>query len=162
MSLAFSLTMLSSVAEAVYPGNIPDGAAYLPPQNAKCWTGGSAERFMKVCVSNHGNLSFESPAGSKTLLQSDEGYAICSNSGTHGYDSGDYQSAWGATAVTYPTTATALITRTTSDGRLKLEMRISRDLNEFDTIIETTVTNLSNSTLAERAAGALCRPRTRP
>lgn len=116
--------------------------------SAKCWSSGSGIRLHKVCVSPHGNISFESPAGQQHLFLDREGYAVCSASGTHGYDSGAVESAWGATTITYPSSSTALVTRTTKDGKLKLEMRVSRNAAEFETTVQTTVTNLSASSLS--------------
>lgn len=116
--------------------------------SARCWSSGSGIRALNVCVSPHGNISLESPAGVQHLFLDREGYALCSNSGTHGFDSGAVESAWGASTITFPTSTTALVTRTTSDGRLKLDMKLSRDTGEFDATVQTTVTNLSATSLS--------------
>lgn len=81
--------------------------------------------------------------------------AKCVNAG--GRDAGSSESSWGATTVTGPSNTTVLVTCTTSDGRIKLEMKFSRDTGEYDATIQTTVYNLTggtlNSVLPTRCAG---------
>jgi hypothetical protein len=61
----------------------------LAPQ--QCFTSGSGVTFLKVCITDNGNISwFESPAG-QVHLQQREGYAVCSTVShpydiVHGYD----------------------------------------------------------------------------
>src|SRR5512139_422610 len=49
-------------------------------------TSGSGSTYMKICISNHGNLmQFESPYGSGDHI-AQEGYALCSGQYVYGYD----------------------------------------------------------------------------
>jgi hypothetical protein len=53
------------------------GLAALAPQ---CFTSGSGATFLKVCITERGNIShFEAPAG-QVHLQTREGYVLCSDS----------------------------------------------------------------------------------
>jgi hypothetical protein len=65
------------------------GLAALAPQ---CFTSGSGATFLKVCITERGNIShFEAPVG-KVHLQTREGYVVCSSFfeelGVHGFDAG--------------------------------------------------------------------------
>jgi len=123
---------------------------------AKCFNSGTGIKAFSWCVTEHGNIQFGD--GGETIIPANyEGYAVCSATGTHGYDRGGVEGPWGATTVTYPSGTTAQVTRFTSDGRLRLDMKFSRDTAEFDATIQTTVTNVGattlNSVLLTRYAG---------
>jgi hypothetical protein len=56
----------------------------------QCFTSASGVTFLKVCITERGNIShFEAPAG-KVHLQVREGYVLCSSffetKGVHGFD----------------------------------------------------------------------------
>jgi hypothetical protein len=117
---------------------------------AKCFASGSGGRYFEVCISDHGNiLSIRNGAEKRLLLFEGEGYAVCSGSGlVHGWDNSFFEGPWGPTTVSYPTTSTVLVTRTTADGKLKLEMKFSRNTADFETTVQTTGTNVSNATIS--------------
>ena len=86
-----------------------------------CFTSGSGATFLKVCITENGNISWlESPAG-KVHVKTREGYAVCSFDGSltvHGFDVGTAAEGWGA-----PTVADnkRVITRTSLDGMIQLK-----------------------------------------
>jgi len=111
---------------------------------------------MRWCISEHGNLSLESPGSNQLIEPFKEGYAVCSqNPGgqlTHGYDAGHIEGpfpGWGPAAVTFPTAASAQVVRTTPDGKLQLSMKFTRDSKTLDVLIATTVTNISPQRLVD-------------
>jgi hypothetical protein len=99
--------------------------ATLAPQ---CFTSGSGATFLKVCITERGNISFfESPAG-KVHLNTREGYVLCSNRlatlGVHGFDAGSAQAGWAAPTVSQPGgpgTLPLIITRNSFDGVVELK-----------------------------------------
>lgn len=116
------------------------------------FTFGTGQKHISYCVSGHGNLlQFQSPAASEhlfigTLL---EGYAVCSAAGVHGFDSGGFgESAWGAVSTSLLSASGVTVHRTTSDGRIRLDMKFLRDTNEKDVLVQVTITNLSAVALA--------------
>jgi len=122
---------------------------------AKCWSSGAGAAFMKWCVSEHGNLRLESPATRFLIPAFNEGYAVCSRHPqygtqyTMGYDAGHMEGAFGPAVVSYPSSSTAQVTRTTSDGKIQLVMKFSRDSSELDVTVQTTVTNVSSGKLSD-------------
>ena len=84
-------------------------------QSAVCHTtltSGTGANFMRVCISNHGNLiNFLSPSMSFDHISS-EGYAICDNSGAgefvSGYDTGFSESGCGDPTISQPNGANTL------------------------------------------------------
>jgi len=124
------------------------------PDLARCWISGAGPKYFQWCISVHGNLQIKSPdiAGAYPVAlvsNFDEGYVVSSSQGVHGCDAGRNEQPWGAVSVTYPSATSALVTRTTADGKVKLDMKYTRDLNEYDVTIQTTVTNISGSQLTD-------------
>ena len=93
--------------------------AALAPDN--CFTSGSGDTYLRVCISENGNISWiESPEG-KVHLKTREGYAICSYDGTyrvHGFDVNSAAEGWGASVVS---DNKRVITRTSLDGLIQLK-----------------------------------------
>jgi hypothetical protein len=152
-SVLFGAAISPAAAVAADRGEapVPAGAVFEPDSVslAKCWSAGTGAKNLTWCVSTHGNVTFAA-GGSQIIPNGYEGYAVCSSTfGTHGYDRGYYESAWGSTSLTFPSSTTALLTRYTADGRLKLEMKFSRDTTEFDATIQTTVTNMTANTISD-------------
>ena len=86
-----------------------------------CFTSGSGDTFLKVCITENGNISWlESPAGA-VHLKTREGYAICSYDTSltvHGFDVGTAAEGWGAPTVS---DNKRIITRTSLDGMIQLK-----------------------------------------
>jgi hypothetical protein len=121
-------------------------------------TSGAGLNFMKICISNHGNLvQFESPAGFEHIRLTDigEGYIACSavpNAGidelARGFDAGFAESGFGAPTISQPNGPNSLpltITRSTTDGIFRLTQTFSRDAAEKDVTITMTLRNISAS-----------------
>lgn len=124
--------------------------ATLAPQ---CFTSGSGETFLKVCITERGNISlFESPAG-KVHLNTREGYILCSNRlatlGVHGFDAGTAQLGWAAPIVSQPGgpgTLPLIITRNSFDGVVELKQTFKVVPAEREVNVTMAVKN--RSTLA--------------
>lgn len=87
-----------------------------------CFTSGSGVTFLKVCITENGNISFlESPAG-KVHINSREGYAVCSVDlgifTVFGFDMNIAAEGWGPAIVS---DNKRIITRTTLDGMFQLK-----------------------------------------
>lgn len=131
-------------------------APLAPLDEQSCFTNGSGQRFMQVCVSSDGNIvRFESPANSEhialgTIL---EGYQLCDNFFTgkpvlHGYDLGFGESGFGTSNITQPNgpdTFPLTIRRTTTDGIYRLIQTFGRDTLEREFTVTMTLRNLSAS-----------------
>ena len=86
-----------------------------------CFTSGSGETFLKVCITENGNISWlESPAG-KRHINTREGYAVCSYDTSmvvHGFDVNTAAEGWGPSIVS---DNKRVITRTSLDGLIQLK-----------------------------------------
>src|SRR5438876_55543 len=89
----------------------------------QCFTSGSGTTFLKICITDNGNISwFESPAG-YVHLQNREGYAVCSSGNgsgaVHGFDANVAAGGWGVSTVSQPNgvgTFPLIVTRQSLDG----------------------------------------------
>ena len=117
------------------------------------FTNGSGANYLRVAVSDHGNLTgFESPFG---IFQNSggEGYALCSNAGAtvHGYDVAGSEAGFGTPTFAQPNGAGTFpltVTRNTTDGKFKLtQVWAKPDAVEKDVTVTMTVQNLSSSTI---------------
>jgi hypothetical protein len=121
--------------------------AALAPQ---CFTSGSDATFLKVCITERGNIShFEAPAG-KVHLQTREGYILCSNffetRGVHGFDAGTAELGWTAPTVTQPGgpgTFPLIITRNSFDGLVQLKQTFKVIPAEREVYVTMAVKNRS-------------------
>ena len=119
-------------------------------------TFGSGRTFMKICITEDGNLlQFESPSSQEHIFNSapvGEGYVLCSPSGAggvHGFDSAGLESGFGDPTITQPNGANTFpltIVRDTTDGDFRLAQTFSRDTGEHDVSITMKLTNISGST----------------
>ena len=122
----------------------------------QCFSSGSGATFLKVCITNNGNISwFESPAG-KVHLQYREGYAVCSgavegpSSVVHGYDANIAAAGWDNSIVSQPKgagTFPLIITRKSLDGVIQLKQTFTRNTAERGIDVKLDVKNISGSTL---------------
>ena len=123
MVLAFAATanaqQAAEQAQAKTDKDDPGIIAVLAVDN--CFTSGSGETFLKVCITENGNISWlESPAG-VVHLKMREGYAVCTWNGTgtvHGYDVNFAAAGWGPPTVS---DNKRVITRTSLDGLIELK-----------------------------------------
>jgi hypothetical protein len=130
--------------------------AMLVPQ--RCFSSGSGVTFLKICISDNGNISwFESPAG-KVHLQTREGYAVCSgavegaSSMVHGFDANIAANGWGVSAVSQPNgvgTFPLIITRQSLDGVIQLKQTFTRNAAERGVDVKIDVKNMSLSALSQ-------------
>jgi hypothetical protein len=118
------------------------------------FTSGSGATFLRVAVSDHGNLlAFESPQAKQSVQE--EGYALCSSSsGTiNGYEMGLTESGFGTPTFTQPNGAGTFpltVTRNTTDGKFQLKQVWAKpDATEKDVTVTMTVKNLSSTTISE-------------
>jgi hypothetical protein len=129
------------------PQDMPDFAALLAPQ---CFSSGSGATFLKVCITERGNISYlESPAG-KVHLREREGYVVCSdfffNPTVHGFDAGIAQEGWGAPTVSQPGgpgTSPFIITRNSLDGLVQLKQTFNVIPGEREVSVTMAVKNRS-------------------
>jgi hypothetical protein len=107
------------------------------------------------CVNAHGNMpSFIGPAGFEHVRLGIvvEGYELCSATFSHGYDVGSSESAWGATAlISGPTSTGVGYSRTTADGRFRIEHTFKMDTAEHDVTLTVKVINISSVTMTQVA-----------
>jgi hypothetical protein len=126
----------------------------LVPQQ-QCFSSGSGTTFLKICITNNGNVSWiESPAG-KVHLQSREGYAICSDVGypsktIHGFDANLAANGWGVSAVSQPGgvgTFPLIITRQSLDGLIQFKQTFTLNAAERGVDIKMEIENISATLL---------------
>ena len=132
-------------AQATSDKDAGQGLAAFVPEN--CFTSGSGSSFLKVCITENGNVShLESPAGA-VHLKTREGFAVCSYDGTniiHGYDVGNAAEGWG------PATVSAnkrVITRTSLDGLVELKQTFTVVPANRGVDVKMELKNLSAVTL---------------
>ena len=119
---------------------------------------GAGPTLMKVCISQHGNLSkFESPAGFDQIGLGNlwrDGYSICTGNlptfpnVPEGYDAGANEGGFGAAVINEPNGPNTLpltITRTTNDGVYQLVQSYGQDTLKRDLFITMKITRLSNA-----------------
>jgi hypothetical protein len=111
--------------------------------------------FLKVCITDRGNIShFESPAN-KVHLQNREGYAVCSDEGNvvHGFDAGIAERGWSlaptASQPNGPGTLPLIITRATADAKIRLTQTFTLNQGEREVQVAMTVQNVSASVLPQ-------------
>jgi len=121
----------------------------LVPQ--QCFSSGSGVTFLKICITDNGNISwFESPAG-KVHLQQREGYAVCSSVThpydiVHGYDANVAAAGWGNSTVSQPNgagTFPLIITRQSLDSVIQLKQTFTRNTAERGIDVKMDVKNLT-------------------
>jgi hypothetical protein len=105
-----------------------------------------ADHFL-WCLSTGGNISEFRVAGVDQVLSGMEGYAVCSASGVHGVDNGNYSPVpfqppivvSGCSAGALP----CVISRETTDGVFRLTQKFTQNGNENEIDIDMTLLNLS-------------------
>jgi hypothetical protein len=110
------------------------------------YTRGTGPGFLRICVSDRGNiLQFESPEFTHHLTAG-EGYAVCTDGNDlHGYDAGVAQAGFGDPAITQPkgpNTFPLTIVRTTTDGVFMLAQSFTLNASKQELSITMTLTNL--------------------
>jgi hypothetical protein len=156
---------LLAAAALIAPGAVSGGAttderAPTSAIAADVTTGGGAS-FMRVAVTRHGNLLFESPKGVQ-MTAFDEGYAFCEGSDeAFAYDMPidedevpglNGEAGLAAASVTQPKPGKFPLTieRRTLDGRLRLTQTwAAPDANEKDVTVTMTVRNVGSTTVRE-------------
>ncbi len=121
-------------------------------------TSGAGPTLMKVCISQHGNLTkFESPAGFDQIGLGNlfrDGYSICTGNlptfpnVPEGFDAGAAEAGFGAPVIVQPNGANTLpltITRTTNDGVYELKQSYAKDVTKRDIVITMKITRKSNA-----------------
>jgi len=116
---------------------------------------GSGSKYLKICISNHGNLmQFESPYGSGDHI-AQEGYALCSGQYVFGYDSGVYEAGCGNPTISQPNGPNTLpLTITRNCGCVNFKQVFARDTAEKDVTITMTFKNNCGYTIFD---ALLCR-----
>lgn len=118
-------------------------------------TAGSGPKYIKICISTHGNLSRFETAGNRIYINGGEGYVVCANSGSTLYsahDAGIAESNWGNPVITQPKGANTFpltITRKTANNWLELAQTYALDAAEYDVTITMTLKNISGKTLTD-------------
>ena len=120
----------------------------LVPQ--QCFSSGSGVTFLKICITNNGNISwFESPAGA-VQLSTREGYAACTWTVPtwmpNGFDANIDSSGWGSSVVSQPNGAGTLpmiVSRQTLDGAIKLNQTFTINTAERGVDVKMDITNLT-------------------
>jgi hypothetical protein len=126
----------------------------LAPQ--RCFSSGSGWTFLKICITDNGNISwFESPAG-KIHLQNREGYSVCSNlnganpATVHGFDANIAANGWGTAVVSQPNgagTLPLLITRQSLDGYVQLKQTFTINSSQRGVDVRIDIKNISGLVL---------------
>jgi hypothetical protein len=152
-TVALVLLLVGGVAASQNSSGGGDVSIQSTTQQAS-FTSGSGPTFLRVVVSDHGNLlSFESPQVAQSL-GGIEGYVLCSQDGStvHGYDYGSGESGFGAATLSQPNGAGTFpltVTRNTSDGKFQLKQVWNKPDNiEKDVTVTMTLTNLSSTTIS--------------
>ena len=122
--------------------------AMLAPQ--RCFSSGSGKTFLKICITDNGNISwFESPQG-VVHLNTREGYTACTWTvptwSTNGFDANVASSGWGTSTVLQPNGAGTLpliVTRQSLDGAIKLTQTFTINAAERGVDVKMDVTNLT-------------------
>lgn len=151
-TVALVLLLVGGVAASQNSSGGGDVSIESTTQQAS-FTSGSGATFLRVAVSDHGNLlSFESPQGAQSLGGL-EGYVLCSQGGStvHGYDWGGGEAGFGSATLSQPNGAGTFpltVTRNTTDGKFQLKQVWNKPDNiEKDVTVTTTLKNLSSTTI---------------
>jgi hypothetical protein len=118
----------------------------------QCFESGSGRYFMKLCISERGNINlFESPLG-QTNINGREGYVVCADHDDHAiaFDAGVAEAGWSGSSVTQPNgpgTFPLVVTRISSDGRIQLKQTITRNVADRGVDIKMDVKNTSGVVL---------------
>ncbi len=160
-----AVLMLAAVGQAFAQGQSKDETAIndknaatgqaltmLVPQ--QCFSSGSGSTFVKVCITDNGNVPyFESPAG-VVQLNGREGYALCTDvnnqSTVNGFDVNYAAGGWGASTVSQPNgigTFPLIVTRQTLDGLYELKQTFTSNWSERGISIKMDVKNMSGSVI---------------
>jgi hypothetical protein len=128
----------------------PQAITMLAPQ--RCFSSGSGTTFLKICITDNGNISwFEAPGG-KVHLQNREGYAVCSGgipgngAIVHGFDANIAANGWGNPAISQPNgagTFPLIITRQSLDGVIELKQTFTRNTAERGIDVKLDVKNIT-------------------
>jgi hypothetical protein len=124
----------------------------LAPQ--RCFSSGTGATFLKICITNNGNISwFESPAG-WVHLQYREGYAVCSSGNgsgvVHGFDANVAAGGWLVSTVSQPNgigTLPLIITRQSLDGVIQLKQTFTINAGERGLDLKLDIKNISATPL---------------
>ncbi len=118
----------------------------------QCFSSGNGVTFLKVCITDNGNISwFESPSG-KVHLQQREGYAVCSSgipgngAIVHGFDANIVANGWGNPAISQPNgagTFPLIITRQSLDGVIQLKQTFTRNTVERGIDVQLDLKNMT-------------------
>lgn len=147
---AASLLLAGGTAHAQTQGATGDEASTACTHT---FTKGTGDARLSYCVSEHANLMSFSAAGVEHIRVAGpangfvDGYMVCSNDGfgfrLHGYDAAAAgESAWGANVLlTGPTATGVSYSRTTADGRIRLDHTFTMDPVEGDVTVTVKVTN---------------------
>ena len=131
--------------QAAIDKDAPGIIAVLAVEN--CFTSGSGDTFLKVCITENGNISWiESPAGA-VHLKAREGYAVCSYDvafTVHGFDVNMAAEGWGPSIVS---DNKRIITRTSLDGLIELKQTFTIVPAERGVDVKMDLKNLSPTTL---------------
>lgn len=124
-----AMVALPLAADAQNDSSAPARSTVIPP--SQVFSCGAGQTFTSFGITTHANvLSLQSPAGHEHLnaFLLENGYQICSNGVSRGYDIASEESAWGPTFTSQPNgpnTFPLEITRTTADGVLTITRRIT-------------------------------------
>lgn len=155
-TVLYSVVMLLALAAAgqafAQESNQKNANHQQPLVAERCFSSGSGASFLKVCITDNGNLSwFESPSG-KVQLQQREGYAVCSggipgNGATvHGFDAYIAASGWSNPTVSQPNGSgkfPLIITRQSLDGVVQLTQTFTRNTAERGIDLKLDVKNIT-------------------
>ena len=119
----------------------------------KCFSSGSGPTFLKVCITNRGNIShFESPAGRNHLFTR-EGYVVCAFNNqlqVHGFDAGSAEGGWAAPSVSQPNGPGKLpliVKRNSLDKKVQLTQTFTIIAADRAVQVVMAVKNISTSNL---------------
>lgn len=120
------------------------------------FTAGRGDGYLRVEVTRHGNLLFESPRD-VLLTGFDDGYALCTAGEAWAYDlpigeEWPMEQGFGPASVTQPTAGAFPVTivRKTADGRFRVDQTWEvPDAAERDVTVRMTVRNLTSATIAD-------------
>ena len=120
----------------------------------RCFSSGTGKTFLKICITDNGNISwFESPQG-YVHLQQREGYTVCSGTNpsvvVHGFDANVASDGWDVSTVSQPNGAATfplIITRKSLDGVIQLKQTFTRNNGERGIDVKMDVKNRSPTSL---------------
>jgi hypothetical protein len=135
------------------PKQLADEANALESNNcasARVFSFGAGAQKFAFCITDRGNIqNLEFPAGYQHISNG-EGYAVCSDYTTRGYDAGVAQKGFDAPTITQPGgphTLPLTIMRQSTDGKVSLKQEFDWSKDEKEILITMTVKNLSAATI---------------